>query len=314
MITGQERPYLSKGEIHDTVTTYLSYKDSRRGKVQISFYGGNFLGLDPSIIHSLLVDTAHFINIGKVDSLRFSTRPDTISSEKLDMLQKYPVSTIELGVQSMNDKVLRLIHRGHSARDTENAVYLLKQAGYEIGLQMMVGLPGEDHGHAIETAKKLAALSPDFVRIYPTIVLAGSPLANWYLEGKYSPMNLSPCITLVKELYILFHHHHIPVIRMGLQTNEMLNDPSAMLAGPYHPAFGHLVLSEFFLDKATFNIMSMPFLPRHISIRVHSQNIPKLRGYQNRNVGILKNRFNISFLKISSDNSLGIDEVIVSGL
>jgi len=296
------------------VANYLTYKGKKRGRVQISFYGGNFLGLESSLIRSLLENATWFIRKGDVDSLRFSTRPDTITIEKLDLLCNYPVSTIELGVQSMNDEVLRLIRRGHSSRDTKEAVYLLKQAGYEIGLQMMVGLPGESPESNMETARQIISLSPDFVRIYPTVVLAGSPLATWYTEGKYAPMPLSSCVSLVKELYALFNQHHIPVIRMGLQANELLKDSSKVLAGPYHPAFGHLVLSEFFLDKAISALVSANTLPDEICIRVHPQNISKLRGFKNRNLDILAESFKIASLKILPDHSLATDDVFVSGL
>jgi len=313
-ITGGDHRLISADQFNEIVHTYLPYKNSRRRKTQISFYGGNFLGIKTSFLLSLLEEAARFIRKGDVDSIRFSTRPDTICRKTLDIIKDYPVSTLELGVQSMNDRVLQLINRGHTVRDTINAVRLLQQSGYEIGLQMMVGLPGDDEKGAFETARQIVALSPDFVRIYPTVVLANSPLAAWYKKGEYTPMPLASCVTLVKKIYGLFHDHHIRVVRMGLQASETLDNPEMILAGPYHPAFGHLVLSEFFLDKAVSALRSMQNLPHHICIKVHPQNLSKIRGLKNQNLGILKDRFNIETLKIISDMSLKADDLVLSGL
>ncbi|MBW1759249.1 MAG: radical SAM protein, partial [Deltaproteobacteria bacterium] len=140
----------------------------------VSFYGGNFLGLKKHEIKSLLDEAARFVKAGRVDSLRFSTRPDSIDIERLDILNNYPVSTIELGVQSMHDHVLKAANRGHSALDTEKAIGLLKERNYEIALQMMVGLPEDDEKKALDSGRKISHFASDFVRIYPTVVLAGS--------------------------------------------------------------------------------------------------------------------------------------------
>ncbi len=152
----------------------------------------------------MLNESAKFVESGKVGSIRFSTRPDTITNERLDILKEYPVSTIELGVQSMDDRVLTMAKRGHTSSDTVKAVAVLKERGYEIGLQMMVGLPGDDEATSLATGRRIADLAPDFVRIYPAVVLKNSLLAKWYKEGKYTPLSLEPCVTLVKKLHLLF--------------------------------------------------------------------------------------------------------------
>jgi len=280
-------------ELPAVVKKYLTYKGNRK-EVQIAFYGGTFLGLQKDYIKSLLIEAAKFVEKGLVDSIRFSTRPDTINKETLELLKGFPVKIIELGVQSMDDSVLTLSGRGHTASDTNKAVELLKQAGYEIGLQMMIGLPGDSTEKAISSGKKIASLLPSFVRIYPTVVFSKSPLATLYYKGKYLPLNMDNAVSIAAELYLLFKKKNIPVIRMGLQEVSNFND-KALIAGPYHPAFGHLVFSKIFLDNAKTILNNMfPINLRSITknrsliIKVNSTCISKMRGLKNSNIRVIK--------------------------
>jgi len=311
-ITSIKQKIPSPERLHKIVNNFLKYKGKDRSLVQIAFFGGNFLGLRSAHIQSLLYETSKFVTAGSVDSLRFSTRPDTISNETLDILTPFPVSTIELGVQSMDDHVLVMSKRGHTSVDTKNAVRLLKKRNYEIGLQMMVGLPGDDETKALLTGRRIADMSPDFVRIYPTVVFAGSLLAKWYQNGKYAPMSLEQCITLVKKLYLLFRENDIKVIRMGLQASEDLEKGSEILAGPYHSAFGHLVFSRIFLDMATAILESEVSVRNEVRIRVHPRAISKMRGLKNINIETLKRKYNIKSIKIIPDISLTEDSLIVN--
>ena len=184
-ITGVKQNNLTPEKLGFLIDKFLDYKLKLRKPVQISFYGGNFLGLKKDYIKALLGKSKEFVESGKVDSIRFSTRPDTINNRTLDLIKDFPVSTIELGVQSIIDKVLVVSKRGHTARDTEKAAALLKKRNYIIGAQMMVGLPGDDENGALLTAGKIADFAFDFVRIYPALVLSGSLLAVWFKEKRY---------------------------------------------------------------------------------------------------------------------------------
>ena len=311
-ITSIKRKIPSPEKLHKIVNNFLKYKGKDRGLVQIAFFGGNFLGLRAADIESWLHEAEKFVTAGRVHSLRFSTRPDTINNETLDILNPFPVSTIELGVQSMDDHVLAISKRGHTSAGTKKAVRLLKERNYEIGLQMMVGLPGDDETKAQLTGRRIADMSPAFVRIYPTVVLAGSLLAKWYQNGKYAPIPLEQCITLVKNLYLLFREKDIKVIRMGLQASEDLEKGSEILAGPYHSAFGHLVFSRIFLDMATSILESEISVRDEVCIKVHPRSISKMRGLKNSNIEILKRKFNIKSIKIISEPSLAEDSLIVN--
>ncbi len=319
VVTGAKQNIPSPEKLQFQINKFLDYKGKRRNRVQISFYGGNFLGLKKNYIKSLLYEATKFVNEGKVESIRFSTRPDTIDNDRLDILKDFPVKTIELGVQSMDNHVLTMAKRGHTSSDTEKAVNLLKKRNYEIGLQMMIGLPGDNEIKALATGRRIADLSPDFVRIYPAIVFEKTILASWYKKGSYTPLSLETCVSLVKKLYLYFRKNSIQVIRMGLQASEHLEKNSTILAGPHHPAFGHLVYSEIFLDMAASILESKRRESKKreskkdscdkVVIKVHPQSISRMRGLKNKNIEILKTRFHIKSLKIISDFSIKKDEI-----
>ena len=209
---------------------FLGYAAGRPSEIQIAFYGGNFLGLSDSEVRALLEMAQQFVHKGLVNDIRFSTRPDTIDDHRLQRIAGFSVRAIELGVQSLSDEVLSMTRRGHTSSDTIIAVHNLKKKGYKIGLQMMVGLPGDTIRRAWDTARKIVDLAPDYVRIYPTVVLENSLLAKWYRRGEFSPWSLSTCVSLVKELYLLFAQNNIHVIRMGLQAEDGFNNGSTIMA------------------------------------------------------------------------------------
>ena len=279
--------------------------------MEIAFFGGNFLGLEDATIKSLLKQAAEFVADGRVDGIRFSTRPDTIHDWALEIIDDYPVSAVELGVQSMDDRVLALAGRGHSASDTIRAVEQLKKRVLGIGLQMMVGLPGDDENTALATVHKIIDLRPDFVRIYPALVIENSRLARWYKRGDYKPLSLEEGVTLVKKAFLKFYQADIKVIRMGLQTSEDLEEGTTVLGGPHHPAFGHLVHSEIFLDMAVAAIESTDELGQKLTISVHPRSISKMRGLKNWNIDKLKKRYQFKSVAVVPDSSILENELKV---
>jgi histone acetyltransferase (RNA polymerase elongator complex component) len=212
----------------------------------------------------------------------------------------------------MDDRVLAMANRGHTAEDTVTSVKLLKAGGYTVGLQTMVGLPGDDEAGSLDTAQRIADLVPDFVRIYPTVVLENSRLGRWYFQGKYIPWSLERCVAHVKDLYLYYKNKAIPVIRMGLQASEDLEKGATLLSGPYHPAFGHMVHAEIFMDMAAEVMEKRSALAETVTINVHPRSISKMRGLKNKNVDALQKRFHIQSLKIVPDASLPEDQLTVS--
>ncbi len=308
-ITGENTTLHSSTPLPKRIDDFLCFKRKQRTSIQIAFYGGNFLGLTPKQIRSLLDEVLPFIQSGTLDGIRFSTRPDTITDERLNLLDEFPVKTIELGVQSMDDTVLNLVKRGYTAEDTEKAVALLRVRGYEVGLQIMVGLPGEDETSSLLTGNRVADLHPDFARIYPTVVLKGSPLEKWYLEGRYRPLSLENAVWRVKACYQLLKKNDISVIRMGLQATEDLDADSTVLAGPYHPAFGDLVYSELFFDMVSELLKKTRCLSDVVCIKVHPHSVSKMRGHKNQNIMRLKDTFDIASITLIPDASLPEDTI-----
>jgi len=212
--------------------------------VQVAFYGGSFTALPLRRQQELLAAVAPFRATGEVAEIRISTRPDYITTELTRHLRHYGVGLVELGIQSLHDEVLRRSGRGHTVAHVEEAVACLREAGLQVGGQLMVGLPGDSRQRSLVGAAKLAALQPDLVRIYPTLVMAGSPLADLYGEGRFQPWSLALATVVCAAMKEIFDRHHIPVIRLGLQSCAELEEQ--LLAGPYHPAFGELVMGRLF--------------------------------------------------------------------
>ncbi len=291
-------------EVEVQITRFLTYHQPYHGAAQISFYGGTFLGLGEEGILRFLSLANRFVSRGQATSIRFSTRPDTITPAMLDLIQAFPVRTIELGVQSMDDTVLQRSLRGHTALDTRLAVPLLKERGYDVGLQIMIGLPGQDESSAVSTAHEIADLLPDFVRIYPTIVLKNSRLETWYQNGSYAPLALDAAVSQAKTLYGFFREKQIPVIRMGLQASESLDLEGTVVAGPYHPAFGHMVHAEIFFDKAAAELALETTRIHKTSFFVHPNSLPKMRGFKNTNIKRLKTIFQIDSIELVPDASI----------
>lgn len=215
---------------------------------QIAFFGGSFTAIDRSYMTELLKAAKHAVDRFGFAGIRCSTRPDAIDCERLDILKAYGVTAIELGAQSMDDGVLQRNRRGHTAADVECAAKLIKAYEIELGLQMMTGLPGDTDGTAVETAKKLIALQPATMRIYPTIVLRNTQICDWYEAGMYAPQTLEDAVTLCAKLITMIEDAGIRIIRVGLHASEALDDRAA---GPYHPAFMELCRSRIFLDALT---------------------------------------------------------------
>jgi len=225
-------------EVAETIELFLSTWKGK-GIREAAFYGGSFTGLPEAIQKEYLDTAAPYLRDGRINELRLSTRPDYINSHICLFLKEHGVATVELGAQSMDEHVLRLSGRGHGSDATVQAVRELKDAGLNVGLQFMPGLPGDTPGTVIETTKKIIALLPDFVRVYPSIVLKDTALHRMYLSGKYTPWPLEDMVSVCVEVKRLLDGAGIPVIRMGLQPTKELE--SSIAAGPYHPSFRQLV-------------------------------------------------------------------------
>ena len=279
----------------DTVRTICDRHmgEGKRRFDQIAFYGGNFTGMDRDYQVELLDAAQTYIDAGMVGSIRISTRPDYIDDERIGLMTRYGVSTVEIGAQSMVDEVLSTAGRGHSSDDVREAVRLLKEAGIKTGVHLMAGLPSDSRERFVYTVEEIIGLRPDTVRIHPTIVFRDTPLAEAYRKGTYLPLTLDDAVDLCKHALLRFQKAGIPVIRLGLHTTKEMETDHNIIAGPFHPAFRSLVEGSLFLDMATELLRSEDQKRHEVVFSVAPQDVSNLRGMKNRNMRILKESFNI---------------------
>ncbi len=278
-ISGKITP-LKVEEIDRAVEVALKSIGCNEG--EIAFFGGSFTAIDISYMISLLERAYTYVEKGLFKGIRISTRPDCIDEEVLDILARYGVTAIELGCQSMDDEVLLLNKRGHTENDVINAAKLIKEKGFELGLQMMTGLYGDNDEKSVKTAEKIIALCPDTVRIYPTVVLEGTDLCELYRKGVYLPQTVDEAAELSKSLLLMFEENGIRVIRLGLHSGG--NVEEGFVAGPYHPAFREICESKIYFDNVLNQIEEKGIMGGNIGITVGTSFVSMLVGQKKANI------------------------------
>ncbi|MGN0172362.1 MAG: elongator complex protein 3 [Acutalibacteraceae bacterium] len=278
---------------------------------QIAFFGGSFTAIDRGDMLSLLCAAQPFLQTGRFDGIRVSTRPDAVDDEILSVLAAYGVKAVELGAQSMDDRVLAACGRGHTSEDTRRAAERIHAHGLSLGLQMMTGLPGDTDEGARRTAKALAALSPDTVRVYPTVVLRGTPLAKLWEAGRYRAATLEQSVALCAQLLVFFEREcGIPVIRMGLHDGQSLK--AEVLAGAYHPAFRELCEGQVYVSTA-LSVLTRAYphaaddAPVSVWLAVHPRAVSKMIGQNRRNLFTLRSHGFSA--RVKADETLGLWDV-----
>ena len=269
-------------DVENAVAKARDSKNFDSKTAEIAFFGGSFTAINRNYMTALLKAAEQFVKDGTVKGIRISTRPDAIDGEILTLLKEHGVTSIELGAQSMNDRVLRMNNRGHTAGDVERASMLIREYGFELGLQMMTGLYGDSDNSAVKTAERLIALKPDTVRIYPTIVLKDTDLAALYADNIYKPQTLDSAINLAARLYKMFDESGIRVIRLGLHSIE----EEAYIAGPWHPAFSELCQSQIMLTGVLSGLQGKG----KYNIKVSKSAVSKMTGQGRKNIIFLKSR------------------------
>ncbi|MCK4652847.1 MAG: radical SAM protein [Candidatus Cloacimonetes bacterium] len=257
---------------------------------EVAFFGGTFTNLNPKKQQEFFDSVNLFKN--KISGIRISTRPDTIDQDILSFCKKNNVRTIELGIQSFNDEVLLASKRGYNSQIAQRACYLIQE--FKLGVQLMPGLPKFSKKTLKQTIQTTININPDFVRIYPTIVLASTELEKWYLKGKFHPLELNEAIKIVSEMIQQFEEHKIKVIKVGLHSDI---DERNIVAGPYHQSFGELVRAEILLKRIIDN-----FENRTLMISV--ANISLFKGFNSQMLKSLKTQLNLNRIPIIIDNNL----------
>lgn len=305
-ITGMDTSVTSR-DVSEIVNAHLKTLPDSGRYVEAAFFGGSFTGISPKKQCELLETAYRYVKEGKIDGIRVSTRPDYISEEILDRLESYGVTTIELGVQSMDEEVLKRSARGHSAEDVKKAVALIRRYPFKLGLQMMTGLPGDNEEKSLETARRIIAMAPDFVRIYPTLVLRDTPLCTMYEGGKYTPQTLEGAISVCKKLIVMFREADIDVIRVALVTTEEISDSGSVVAGPFHSAFRELCEGELYYDEMCTILDKTPDAGEFF---VNPAEISKAVGNKRRNVIRIKEKYGVD-IRIKPDENIHAGKIKV---
>ncbi len=248
---------------------------------EIAFFGGSFTAIDRNYMISLLEVASKAIKNYGFMGIRCSTRPDKIDEDVLTILKKYNVTSIELGAQSMSDRILFMNDRGHDAESVRKASSLIKSFSFELGLQMMTGLYGSSEDDDIFTAKELIKLKPKTVRIYPTITLDNTRLADLYRSGEYTPPTLESTVKLVSKLIPMFEKNDISVIRVGLHASEEID---RRVAGPYHPAFKELCMSEILFNEINSELSKRPQTTGEITVKCSPKLLSACIGQKKANI------------------------------
>ena len=266
---------------------------------QLAFYGGSFTAIPDAEQEALLGAAQPYLERGDIASIRLSTRPDAIDGAVLARLRRYGVETVELGAQSMSDSVLALSGRGHTAADVGEASRAVKAAGFRLILQMMTGLPGSDDETDIGSARSIAALEPDGVRVYPTVIVRDTALFDLWRAGRYKEHTVEDAVRVCARIVPIFEAAGIPIIRMGLNPTEDLSGGDAV-GGAYHPALGELVRARIMRGRAEA-LLEGTAPGADITLRVNPRLMSQLVGQHGANRAYLREKFALKRLKILPD-------------
>lgn len=306
----------TKEEVINIIEENLKNIKDEEANKEIAFFGGSFTGIDIEKQQEYLEIANEYIKSKKVNGIRLSTRPDYINKDILKMLKKYNVKTIELGVQSTNNYILKRCDRGHTFEDVKVASKLIRKYRFNLGHQMMVGLPESTKLDELRTAKDLIKLKPKMVRIYPVLVIKGTKLEKELQNEEYKPLTVSQAVERCKELLYLFNKKNIQVIRVGLQNTDEITDPknkdSEVVAGPYHPAFGQLVDDSMWYDSISDKIKKINMKVKEVKIKVNFVDMNNAIGHKKSNIKRLKEMYDVDIV-VEADNNIkpGNSELVI---
>ncbi len=297
-ITGSDS-YVTPLDVYNILDKAYTHKTKSIKNTQIAFFGGSFTAIDRQLMIDYLETANNFIGKDGFDSIRISTRPDCIDEETLEILKKYNVKTIELGIQSLCDDVLKASKRGHTVKDCIDSCNLIKNYGFELGMQMMCGLPCDSFEKDVYTAQKIIEIGCKQVRIYPVVVIQGTKLCDMYNSKIYTPLTVDEAVKTCAHLYKMFENNGVTVLKMGLHTD------SGCVAGPFHPAFGELVRSEVFYNDVITKINKLESFLIKTSISFEST----AKGNAKRNLERFKNNgYNV---QIQADATLNNKNYVI---
>jgi histone acetyltransferase (RNA polymerase elongator complex component) len=303
---------LTSGDIGDIINTALA-TISEGSNVQAGFYGGSFTHLPIGLQKEYLEAVSPFIKANRINGIRISTRPDLIDETTVSILKQYEVITVELGAQILDDEILNSLKRGHTSADVRNAVRILHKNGFTVGLQLMVGLPGEDKKRRDRSFNDVLSIRPDFLRIHPTLVLKGSELEEMYNNGSYFPLSIDDAVMICSDLVIKAESADIPVIRIGIQSSCSLQEEDSIVAGPWHPSFGQMVRSEIYFRMFLNGMQELKTGNSKMSVEVQCSDTETMKGQRNGNLKKITGAYPDIELIIRKNKMMSRNQILISG-
>lgn len=295
--------------VEKEIETALS-TTSKEDCVEIAFFGGSFTGIDRNLMVSLLSLAQGYVDEGRVSSIRLSTRPDYIDAEILDILSSYAVKTVELGLQSMDEEVLSACKRGHTAEQAERACKMIKERGFDLIGQMMVGLPKSSVQKEIYTAERICKMGADGARIYPTVVFYQTELCQMMQSGEYIALSNEDAVERTKEVLKIFARENVPCIRVGLCAGENLSSEDAVCGGANHSAIGELAMSALYFDlicekiDAKIKAEKPSKMPENITVFCPKGETSKIIGQKRANIEKISQKYGIKRAKVLEKSEL----------
>ncbi len=271
---------------------------------EIAFFGGSFTGIDRSLMIYLLNLAQTYVDSGRVCGIRLSTRPDYIDGEIIEILKKYTLSAVELGIQSTNDEVLLSSKRGHTAEQSERACALLREAGISLVGQMMIGLPSSSAEDEIKTALDICHFGACAARVYPTVVFRKTALCELAEQGEYEPLSYEEAARRSARALDVFDRHGVKVIRVGLCASDNLSSNEEVYAGANHPAIGEMAMSELYFMRICELLDGLEKLPENLVLRVAHGSVGKAVGQKKQNIARICEKYGINRVKILEKNDI----------
>ena len=291
-------------DVRNTISTYLStLSHMNMDTIELSFFGGSFTGL-PVEEQNVFLDIAkEYKDKGIIDSIHMSTRPDYISREILDNLKRYTVDVIELGVQSFDDHVLKLSNRGHESGAVYEACSLIKEYGFTLGIQLMIGLPGDSYETCMYSALETVRIKPEIARLYPTVIIEDTELLNMYTRGDYRPLSIDEAVYITKEMYKVIDAAGINIIRVGLKSSDFISESSSVYGNTYHPAFRQLVEGDIAREIIESQLDGDE---KEITVLCSEKDISNASGHKGRNRKYFSEKY--PHMKIHFTKDLTLDK------
>lgn len=293
----------------NTIEQYLKTINRENSIVEVSFFGGTFTAVDINRQKELLAIAKEYKDNGSIDFIHLSTRPDYIDEQILNNLKNYSVDVIELGVQSLDKEVLLKSGRGHSEEDVVEASRLIKEYGFVLGHQIMLGLPGDTFEKDIQTTQKSILMKPDIYRIYPALVIKNTPMEMMYNAETYKPYELYEAVEITKIIYSMLIANDIKVIRVGLQPTEEINSGKELVAGPFHPAFRELVESRLY-NELILNEIPKDYKGK-ILIKINGKDLSKLYAHKKKFFNDMKIQLKTLNLQVIQDNYIDRGDLVL---